>query len=408
VGLLSNLFNRIVYRYYIQGSQSGITAFDKEAYENELCRAIIDTIATHAAKAQAMHVVVDKNDRIKEIKYDSPYSKLLNGMPNGLMTGYDLKYRLFSQQEQYTGAFCYVKWNGIQPEMILPIDYVNVEIMPVKGGGYAIQFMEKDGIQTILPLEDVIVLRKLFGKGEVIGDGNIPVQNTMNMIKAADEGNMAALSVSNKVRGLLKQKKSMMAPGDVQKGTDDFATRFKAAAANGGIIGVDSMEEYTQLNAQTLTMNAPQLIEIKKNLNRYWHVSEAIVVGDYTDIQFQAFFESVVEPRLIQASQAFTNGFFTKREKEVGNRLIFNTSIMMHASIQNKLNIVRESRETGLLTPNEQRELFGYAPVEGGDERLVSLNFVKESDQSKYQTGKEKPEEKPAEGNGDDGQNEPN
>ena len=42
---------------------------------------------------------------------------------------------------------------------------------------------------------------------------------------------------------------------------------------------------------------------------------------------------------------------------------------------------------TGGLTINEIREIFGYAGIEGGDERLISLNFVKAKDQSLYQTG---------------------
>ena len=31
--------------------------------------------------------------------------------------------------------------------------------------------------------------------------------------------------------------------------------------------------------------------------------------------------------------------------------------------------------------------MFGYAGVEGGDERQVSLNYIKAADQSAYQTG---------------------
>ena len=34
--------------------------------------------------------------------------------------------------------------------------------------------------------------------------------------------------------------------------------------------------------------------------------------------------------------------------------------------------------------------MFGYAGVEGGDERQVSLNYIKATDQSAYQTGSPK------------------
>ena len=67
--------------------------------------------------------------------------------------------------------------------------------------------------------------------------------------------------------------------------------------------------------------------------------------------------------------------------------------------MQTRINLLNATRETGELTPNERRELMGYPPIEGGDERLVSLNYVKAKDQSKYQTGEEGEEE-------NDGQNE--
>ena len=69
------------------------------------------------------------------------------------------------------------------------------------------------------------------------------------------------------------------------------------------------------------------------------------------------------------------------------------------------------TREIGLMTTNEQRELFGLPPVEGGDERIISLNYIKQSDMSKYQTGQE-PQEDPGntggqEPQGDQGGQEP-
>lgn len=391
MNLFQKLFRTVIVRQYDTWAGGNVTAFDKAAYEHRLVRAVIDTIATHAAKAEALHVVVDKNDRIKDVKRNSPYTKLLNASPNPLMSGFDFKYRLFSQLEQYTTAFCYVRWNGMQPEMLLPVDYSSAKIIKPDNGGsvYTFEFYDHEGQQILVPLEDVIVLRKLFGNGELFGDGNAPVQSTLDMIKASDDAILQAMSVSNKIRGLYKTKKAMLSPGDKEKATKDFEEQWARAAKSGGLVAVDSTEEYQPLQAQTLTANALQVQEIKKDLQRYWHVCEAIVTGDYKEEQYQAFFESVVEPRLIAAAQALTNGFFTAKEKGFGNKIIFNSSVLMHASPQVKISLIQTSRETGLLTINEQRELFGYAPVEGGDERQVSLNYVNAKDQSKYQTGKE-------------------
>lgn len=389
MGLFSKLFGYIKVRYVFGGTAAKSAPFSRDAYEQEVVRAVIDCIATHTAKAEAMHVILDKDGRIKEIRRNSPYAKLLNQRPNPLMTGFDLKYKLITHVEANTTALCYIRWNNALPEMIIPVQYNSFEICPIEGGGYAVQFTDFEGMQRALNIEDVVILRKFFNSRDVGGDGNEPIYNTLDMMKASDEGLMQALSVSNKVRGLLKQKKAMLSPDDVKKSTDDFTARFEAAATKGGIVGVDSMEEYTPLSVTPWSANAAQMKEIRENILRYWRVSNAILTSDYSEAQWRAFYESVVEPRLIQMGQAFTNVCFSQRERDSGNRIIFNSSILLNTAMQTKVNILNAAKEIGLFTKNEIREMFGYAPVEGGDEAQVSLNYVKATDQSKYQTGEE-------------------
>lgn len=389
MGLLEKLFGFVKIRYVYGGSTSRSAPFNKEAYEQEVVRSIIDCIATHAAKAEALHVVLDKEGRIKDIKRNSPYAKLLNQSPNPLMTGFDLKYKLVAQVQDRTTAMCYVKWNGTTPEMMIPIPFDNFEICPVDGGGYAVQFHDYAGEKRALMIEDVVVLRKFFNRRDVAGDGNEPIYNSLDMWKASNDGLLSALSVANKIRGLYKQKKAMLSPGDVTGSTADFVKRFTDAATNGGIVGVDSMEDYQPIAVTPWAANAAQMKEIRENILRYWRMSDAMLRSDYTESQWQAFYESIIEPLLIQMSQAFTNVCFTQRERDQGNRIIFVSSVLLNTAMQTKVNILSASKEIGLFTKNEMREMFGYSPVEGGDEAQVSLNYVKATDQSKYQTGEE-------------------
>jgi HK97 family phage portal protein len=401
LGLLDKFFKKVVVRP-IFGMQSAQSApFDREAYEHETVRAVVDCIASHAAKAEAMHVVLDKDGRVKEVKRNSAYAKLLNMKPNPLMTGYDLKYKLVTHLQVNTTALCYVKWGGassILPEAMIPIAYQHFEILPISGGGYAVQFTAYDGHEYALNIEDVVVLRKFFNSRDVGGDGNGPLYNTLDMLKASEDGLKQAVTVSNKVRGLLSQKRAMLNPEDVQARTAEFAAQFSDAAKSGGIVGVDSMEEYTPLAVTPWSANAAQMKDIRDGVLRYWRVSNEVLMSDYTEGQWQAFFESVLEPILLQMGQAFTNVCFTPRERDSGNRIIFMLSAVMNASMQTRINLLNATKMTGELTINERRQLLGYPPVVGGDEAQISLNFIKASDQSKYQIGEED--------NQDDGQDE--
>lgn len=396
MGILSDFFGKIKYKlmnsYYGYSSRSA--PWNKDSYEQETVRAIIDCIAAHTAKGQALHVVLDEQGRIKEIKRNSPYSRLINQKPNPLMSGFDFKYKIITQLEHKTTAAVFVKWkvgsNPVVPEMMIPIDYSHFELMPISGGGYAIQFQDGEGIQRLLNVEDVVFLRKFYNSRDVAGDGNGPIYNTLDMVKASDEGFIEALSVSNKVRGLYKHKKAMLDPGDVTKSQEEFSRRFTEAAEKGGIVGIDSMEDYQALNVTPFTANAAQMKTVRDNLYTYWRTGENIVKSCYTEQEGHAWSESVIEPHWQRMSEAFTNVCFTKKEYEFGNRIIFTGGVLMGTSYQTRLNIISQTKELGLLTVNEQRELLGFDPVDDGDKRQVSLNYVSADNQDKYQIGKEK------------------
>ena len=131
--------------------------------------------------------------------------------------------------------------------MMIPIPYSNYEICGIKGGGYAVKFIDYWGEERALNIEDIVVLRKFFNRREVGGDGNDPILNTLEMIQASNEGLLSA-SVSNKVVALLSRKKRcLLTVMSKKKSQDQFAKRFADAAENGGVVGIDAMEEYTPL-----------------------------------------------------------------------------------------------------------------------------------------------------------------
>ena len=388
MGVLSWLMNRpknITGAF--QWQQTAPIVFTGDAYEQRTVRSIIDTVATHCAKAEALHIIVDEKGRTKEILRNSPYARLLNQKPNPWMSAYDFKYKVIAALESATTSLIYVKWNGMVPEAFLPISYSSAEIFPTTIGSYAVKFMTLDGETYTLPIEDLIILRKFFQKSDLWGDGNMPIYSALSLIKAGDQAFSEAMGVSNKLRGLLKQKKAIIDPKDIEKEATLFAERYTRAASKGGILGVDQGAEYVPLDIKPSTATTAQMKEVREELYRYWHVSDSILMSDYTPDQWQAFYESVLEPRFVALGEAFTNVCFTDRERAHGNRITFTTSMLLHTSVDTKINLTRETKEIGLLTINELRGLFGYAPIEDGDVRPSSLNYIDSDKKNEYQTG---------------------
>ena len=105
----------------------------------------------------------------------------------------------------------------------------------------------------------------------------------------------------------------------------------------------------------------------------------------------------MVEPISIQLSYEFTFKLLTPREIGYGNRIDFVANLLQYATLQTRETIGGGMFDRGALTINEYRELMYYGPVEDGDQRLVSLNYVKVGDQSLYQVGQQdaQPKEPP-------------
>lgn len=371
------------------GFQSRSAPFDREAWYHDTFRATVDAIASHGAKGRFQAVVLNEDGRIKKVLRNDKMARLLNEKPNEIMTGTEFKYRMIANLETKTTAVAYIDWDGSVPRAVYPVDYTSYEFKKVIGGGYAIEFIDYEGETRALPLECCIIMRKFYNDRLASGDGNQPIYKVLDMSKASDDGFVESLNVSNKVRGLVKQKRAMLDPEDVRKSQDAFAERMKKAAQEGGIVAVDSMEDFMPLGITPNAANAAQMREINNRIYTYLRTSERIVQNTYSEQEGMSWMEGKIEPIWNMFAEAVSAVYFTKHEVECGNKMIMTHPIVTGMSVNSIVQILNVTKETGELTKNERRELLGYSPVEDGDTSQISLNFVESDNQTNYQNGGE-------------------
>ena len=392
---------------FVSGSGARSRQRDRRIDTDEMCSAIIDCNATHFAKGQIVHVVQDTDGRTKQIKRNSEYTRLFN-KPNPMMTRQDFMYAMAWQLQLTNTAFAWVKWdNAMHPLEVWPLVYLQFEVRKLKdGSGYAVQFNDGDGVNRIVRMEDLIVLRRKYDGSGYAGSDNTQIGSTLDMVTSLDEGLKAAVEISNKIHGIVKQKNSMLAPTSVKDTQKNFVERMKEAAKEGGVVSLDGTEEYTPLNVTAWSANAAQQKQITERVYTFWRTPEEVVKNTASEQVMQNYYDSIIEPMWEEMALACTDAVFTRREQGHGNKMVVYSGAATGASWSTKLNIIANSKETGLLSRNEQRELLGYGPVEDGDEFLVSLNYIKSTDQSLYQTGKddnkEGPKKDPDDGGGTD------
>ena len=195
-----------------------------------------------------------------------------------------------------------------------------------------------------------------------------------------------AIKNSTKIRGVLKFL-SNLSPNDIEKEHKKFTDNYLNITNSSGIAAIDTKMEFQQLTSDIQTADHEHLKFIQEEIYKYFGVSEKILKADYTEDEWNAFYESVIEPIATQLSLEFTSKLFTEREKGHGNEIIFTSNRLQYASDSTKYKMIKDLMPLGIFSVNEAREILDMEPVENGDKRQVSLNYVDANKQNQYQLG---------------------
>lgn len=357
----------------MNGHTPVFSSFSGEAYDSDVVRSAVDAIARNAAKLRAKHVRKVSGD-VQDTNVISEVEKLLSVRPNPYMDAYSFYYKIVTQLYMKNNSFVFVDIDRVTRKVrgFYPLNAATVEFLEHQGDIYA-KFNFMGGQTVVLPYEDLIHLRRFFYKNDLYGETSDTALNpTLQLIQTTDEGIGNAVQSSARLRGLLKFT-SMLKPEDMKAQRDNFISDYMSINNNGGIAATDAKAEYVELKNDPKMIDDKQMNTIKTKVYDYFGVNEKVIRSNYTEDEWNAFYESVIEPIAIQMSLEFTAKLFTDREKGFGNEIIFEANRLQYASMTTKLNL-REMVDRGAMTPNEWRAALNLAPLEGGDKPIRRLD----------------------------------
>jgi len=364
------------------------TPWENRPYEADVVRAAVDAVARNAAKLKAKHV---RHAQGQVTTICDALGRVLAQRPNPHMSAYDFLYRLTTTLMIDNNAFAYPVWGGADETVltaIWPVNSVMAEFVEDQSKTIYVRFHFGDGGNIVLPYSEVIHLRRHYYNNDLLGEPNTPVNSALKAVHTTNEGLAQAIKTSAALRGILKYQ-GLLKDSDIKANRDRFITEYMTMQNSGGVAALDGKADYVELKNTAITVNASQMKELRDTVFRYFGISEAIVKGDYTEDQWNAFYESTIEPLAVQMSLEFTAKLFTDRERGFGNEVVFEANRLQYASAKTKTMLVEKMMPLGLFTINEAREIFNLTPVDGGDKRLVSLNYVQADKQNLYQLGEE-------------------
>lgn len=355
--------------------------------DNDIIGAVADGIAKNVGKLQPQ--VIRKDEKGMTIKNDS-LARLLQLRPCPEMSTYDFLYRIASDLVYTSNSFSVIFYNDdfTRVTSIQPITTKSFRIFEDDKHNILFHFRwDYDGETHTVPYQNVIHLKARYNKKRFLGTTpDQELKRTLDLIETSGEAVKNLVNRSNSLTGYLKYN-NLADDEELKKLAKDFQEAYMNSDNAGGVAAIDNTVEFKEIAQKTPTVPTQQITFLRDNVYRYYGVNEKVLTSTLSDQEWISFYENVIEPIAIQLSLEFTFKLLSEREIGFGNKIEFTANLLQYATLQTRSTIGGEMYDRGAMTVNEYRELMYYGPVDDGDVRMVSLNYVKAGDQSLYQVG---------------------
>lgn len=351
--------------------------WNDNVYKSDIVMSAIRPYVNAIGKTVGKHILESyTEDGERKIKVNpEPYIRFLLEEPNPLLTGQKLQEWMATTLKINNHSFTLIvrDENGL-PKSLYPINATFAVAEYDAGGHLYIRFYMPKGQQFVFAYTDLIHLRGDVGTGSDFFGGSKVEQllPLMEQIGTIDKGIVNAIKNSAIIRWLLRFHNNMR-PEDLRKQANDFAEQFLKTDTGFGVAATDSKSEAIQIKPNDYVPNATQTDRTIKRFYAALNTNEKIVTSNYTEDEWNAYYEAQVEPDVIQMGNEYTRKVFSRKKRSFGNTIMFEAANLATASMTTKL-ALRAMVDRGAMTPNEWRKVFNLAPLPGGDKAILRLD----------------------------------
>lgn len=385
-------------------TSSGITPINLDygsinVYASDIVMQSIRCKANEFKKLNPRHIRT--TDGMQEVISTSSVAKILK-RPNAYMTQSEFLEKITILLELNKNVYIYPDYyiNNAGEKVytsMYPLRPSEVDVLVDSRGRYFYKLQFANGYKTTLPIEDIIHWKKDYGVDEYFGGNGwmdkAGLQKAIGFYDTMLNNIAKALEVSCNINGMIRIN-SYLSDEKVEAEQQAFKERIEKNQS--GLLFTDMKTEYVHIPRDVKLVDSETVKFLYENITRANGTSLAILNGDYTKVQKEAYYEHALEADIKSLGEAMSRVFFSDRETSFGNEVILYPHEVVFMSMENKLSALSTGLPAGVFTINEARELLGYAPVEGGDVRPRGYNNL---------DNQNKPEESDGDEVGEDGQN---
>lgn len=329
-------------------------------YESELVRAAVDAKARHISKLKVDFLGAAR----PALKTKMAYA------PNNFQTWSQFLYRASTILDMQNTCFIVPildRFNEIQGyTTILPS---SCEIRDYDGVLWVIHQFRRGGVGAI-EFDRIGILTRFQYHDEFFGDSNNALTNTMRLLDIQDQGIKEAVKTAGNFR-FIARATNYTDPKDLTELQKNFNESNLSADASGALFFPNTVDSIQQVRNDSFTIDAEQQKLIQTNVFNYFGANEAVMQNSASGDAMDAFFNGSVEPFAIQLSEVMTKMTYTQKEQAFGAKIMATANRLQYMPVAQKIQLARQMGDRGILTINEIRDLFNYAPMEDGDKATI-------------------------------------
>lgn len=357
------------------------TSFGESVYASDIIVQSIRCKANEFKKLDPRHIRT--TDGVQAVVNDSSIARVLK-RPNDYMTTADFLEKITILLELTKNVFIYPTWYKTKGGEryytgLYPLKPAEAQYLTDDAGKLYIKLRFANGNEVTLPADSVIHWRKDYGVNDYFGGGMFggnDNEGLLTMLQRYDQLTQSiakAIEVSCNVNAVVKY--NTYTDTDALKAKrEQFEKDIKENKS--GLLVMDLTSEFANIPRDVKLVDAETLKFFYETILRANGTSIAILNGDYTKAQKEAYYEHALEADIKGLAQAMSRVIFSNREASYGNEIALYPNDITFMSMENKLTALQLGLPAGIFTKNEARALLGYAPIEGGDVMPRGYNEV--------------------------------
>ena len=389
-GLFARVFGPIASDAAIRGYFQGFTAYSPVfmgrkggLYEMGQTRAAIHAIANHSSKLKPT-VIGSDGKPMKRLSRELQFR--MNPWQNTSQflyrtrTIYEVENTVFlvpilDRYGNTVGAY------PVIPSLCEVVESVDSELY--------LRFQMADGKRAAVEYSRCGVMPKMQYKDDFFGESNSALNPTLDLINFQNQGIIEGIKQAAAIRFMAKLGKSIR-PEDLKAERDNFRTMNLGTDNNGGVLMFDTKyAEVKQIESKPFIVDDKQMAIIDSHVHNYFGTNDKILRNEFDPEIWAAFYEGNIEPWAVLLSLVLTCMWFTPEQIANGAEIIFTANRLQFLTPKDKLDVVTQLFDRGMMCRDEGREIFQMDPLPEGEGKKFYIRgeYIESANKKETQIG---------------------